>query len=497
MTGSVRAARACALLSAALVRPLVAQLPEADDAFRHGNRAAARVAYERVLATDSLNVQALHRLAILDSWDGRFDRSLARFTRVRALAPHDADIMVSEAAALAFAHQYRRAEALYDSVLAPSPRRADALAGRARVVAWSGDLNRADQLWRGALEVHPNDPELLIGLAQTLYWGGHSALAQSYAARARALAPADPTALELDRTLRAALRPEVETEVDGAGDNEDNDFVSQEASLTTSLGGDRRAALHAGWRHATLGPSRGLSYGAGGSVSMSLGPEVGARMGLGVRRLEPGTGPPRTPLTGELGLSIRPARYTTASLNYSRFAFDETAFLIERGFVIDALDLNVDVSPAGGWSVSGGGGGAWVSDGNSRYSAFATVLAPVLPGLQVGPVARIMGFRSNPLDGYFAPDRFSVIEARVVYAGQRAGWGVRADAGLGSQQVVSGAAHQREWHVGLTLSHSWGERNELALIGTITNSAAATSTAGLRSDAFRFRALNLRLTQGL
>jgi Tfp pilus assembly protein PilF len=497
VTGSGRSARAVTTLAVALAGPLAAQLPQADDAFRRGDHAAARVAYERALAADSLNVHALHRLAILDSWDGRLDRSLTRFARLRTLAPHDEDIMVSQGAALAFAHQWRQAEALYDSILARSPQRADALAGRARVVAWSGALDRAEHLWRAALQAHPNDPELLIGLAQTLYWGGHAALAQTYTARARALAPADSTVLALDRSVRAALRPEVETEAAGAGDNEDNNFVSQEASFTTSLGQDRQATLHAGWRHATLGPSRGASYGVGGSLSGSLGNAVGAHAGVGLRWLEPDRGTAHTPLTGEVGLSVRPARYATASLDYSRIGFDETALLIAQGFVINALDLSVDVSPSGGWSVSGGGGGAWLSDGNSRYSASATVLAPVLPGLQVGPAARIMGFRWDLADGYFAPNRFSVVEVRLVYARHRAPWGARVDGGLGSQQVVTGAAHQTEWHVGLTLSYSWAERTELALVGTITNSAAATSTAGVRTEAFRFRAVNLRFAQAL
>lgn len=486
-----------AFLSLALIRPLAGQLPEAEDAFRLRNYATARAAYERVLATDSLNVQALYRLAVLDSWEGKLTRSLERFARLRHLAPNDGDIMTSQAAVLAWSGKRRAAEALYDSVLARPPERPDALAGRARVVSWSGDLDRAERLWRAALAAHPDDPELLLGLAQTLYWEGHPALAESYAARARSLAPGDPAALELERQLRSALRAEVETAVDGAGDSDGNDFVAQEASLTTSLGGDRRGTLHAGWRHVTLSPTRGTSYGAGGSVRASLGTRVGVLVGLGLRRLEPDVGAAHTPVTGALGFTIRAARYAAVSIAYSRIGFDETAMLIRQGFVIDAVDLNFDLSPRPGWSIAGGGGGASLSDGNRRYSAVVALLAPLGPGLQVGPFARIMGFRTNPLHGYFAPNRFSVLEARVVYGRQRDRWGVRADGGVGAQQVLAGAALQAEWHVGLTLSRGWGENNEVALAGSITNSAAATSTAGVRSEAFRYRALGLRFTQGL
>jgi len=64
-----------------------AQLPAADEAFRKGDYAAARAGYERVLTTDSLNARALYRLAILDSWDGKLARSLARFGWLRRLDP--------------------------------------------------------------------------------------------------------------------------------------------------------------------------------------------------------------------------------------------------------------------------------------------------------------------------------------------------------------------------------------------------------------------------
>src|SRR5207244_2492270 len=126
-----------------------------------------------------------------------------------------------------------------------------------------------------------------------------------------------------------------------------------------------------------------------------------------------------------------------------------------------------------GWSISGGGGGAWFSDRNRRYSAVGAVLARVARGLQLGPYARILGYRDAP-GGYFAPDRFSVIEGRAVYVGQRNRWGLRADGGVGSQQVFKGATRQTEWHIGLSLSRGWGANNEIALVGSITDSAAAT-----------------------
>ena len=487
---------ACAALLV-LVAPLAAQLPEAEAAFRRGDYRVARAAYERVLVADSTSVRALYQLAILDSWDGKLGRSLERFARLRRLAPQDGDIMVAQARVLAWADRTAAAGALYDSVLARAPDRTDALAGRARTVAWSGDLDRAERLWREALARHADDPELLIGLAQTLYWKGQPGLAEGYAARARALAPQDRTVLELARELRAAVRPSVRTTVDGAGDSDGNSFVAQEAYYEASLSAAVRGMLRAGWRRASLGAIGGASYGVGGQMSAPLGAKAGVQAGLGVRRLEPdGGGGGTTPLTAALGLRLRPARDVAGGIGYSRAPFDETATLIASGLVVNALDGSVDVAPSPHWSVSGGGGGAWLSDGNRRYSAVAAVLARVLPGVQVGPFARVMGYRQRG-SGYFSPDRFSVLEGRVTADWRRARWGVRADGGVGSQQVIKGAAHQLEWHASVTFTRGWGASNEIALVGLLTNSAVAVATGGARTEGFRYRTLGLRFQQGL
>src|SRR3989442_8972885 len=168
-----KAAAAVALLAVPAL--LAAQLPQADEAFRRGEYAAARAGYERVLAADSLNQRALFRLAILDSWDGKLARSLQRFGRLRRLDPKDEDVMVAQAQVLAWAGHTEASLILYDSVLARSPGRVDALAGRARVVAWRGDLERAERLWRGGPPPppHPRPPPLRA--APTLYLEGPTA----------------------------------------------------------------------------------------------------------------------------------------------------------------------------------------------------------------------------------------------------------------------------------------------------------------------------------
>src|SRR5207302_496351 len=146
---------------------------------------------------------------------------------------------------------------------------------------------------------------------------------------------------------------------------------------------------------------------------------------------------------------------------------------------------------------AGRGGGAWLSDSNSRYSAVVAVLARVASGVQVGPFARVMGYHLSGPRGYFAPDRFTVLEGRVTADWRRARWGARVDGGAGSQQVLMGAAHQLEWHLGVTLTRGWGASNEIALVGLLTNSAVAIATGGARTEGFRYRTLGVRFQQGL
>jgi len=478
-------------------RLLAAQLPGAEEAFRRGRFAEARAGYERVLSSDSLNQRALYQLAILDSWDGKLDRSLARFAKLRRLEPRDPDFMVAHARTLSWARRTRDALALYDSVLARTPGRADALAGRARVTAWSGDLDRAERYWRAGLALHPDDAELLVGLAQTLYWNDQPALAEGYVTRARRLVPGDSAAQGLERAVRAALRPDIATSVDGGGDTDHNDFIAQQATVTGWLAPALRGVVRAGWRRSTDLAGHGSSYGGAGILVAALGRRAELRAGAGVRRVSPDNAAARTPATAEVGLGVRPGRYVALSLSYSRAPFDETAELIRRGFMLDATELEVDIAPDPRWSFSGTAGSTWLSDGNRRLDAQGGVLVRVLSGLQVGPFGRVLAYRETPFRGYFAPNRFSVLEARIAYSWQRRGWGVRADGGLGSQQVSDTSAHQVAWHVGLALSRGWGPNGELALVGSITNSAGAASTTGTRTEAFRYRALGLRFRQGL
>jgi hypothetical protein len=240
-----------------------------------------------------------------------------------------------------------------------------------------------------------------------------------------------------------------------------------------------------------------VSYGFGGYAIAPLGRGAVLRGGLGVRRLEPEAGVKTSPLTAQAGVGVRPSRFASVSIAYSRTPFDETALLIERGYVVDGVDLSFDIAPRAGMSLSGGGGAAWLSEGNRRLGGVLAAVMSVRRGLEVGIFSRMMGYREpNPGRGYFAPNRFSVLEARAAYTWRRERWGMRTDGGAGVQQVGTGAPTQAAWHTGFALTRGWSANSEVAFVGSFTNSAASrTGTA--TAPGFKYWTLGLRLRQGL
>ena len=125
------------------------------------------------------------------------------------------------------------------------------------------------------------------------------------------------------------------------------------------------------------------------------------------------------------------------------------------------------------------------------------MMATLWRGIEAGVFGRLMGYRRpNPGAGYFAPDRFGVLEGRVTGTWRRERWGIRADAGFGAQQVGAGAPTQLEWHAGLGITRGWSANNELTLAGSLTNSAASRSGTATATG-FRYGTISLRVQHGL
>jgi len=485
------------LLGLMLVPPLAAQLPQAEAAFASGDYAKARQLYNDVLAHDSLNSRALYRLATLDSWENNLPSSLARFRTLRRIEPLDVDIMVEHAQVLAWADDIKWSVALYDTVLARDSTRVDAIAGRARAVAWGGDLNRAEVLWRQALERYPDNADILTGLAQTLYWRGRPEAAQPYLVRARQVAPNDKTSRDLLSVVQAATRPVVNVSADGGDDSDDNSWFLLNGSYGWSLTSGIRTTLHAGWRRAADPVRAGSSFGADALFEKSLNPSVSVRAGAGVSHLSPDSGSGATPLTLQAGVGLRPSATTSVGIGYSRSPFDETALLIDSGFVWDAVEGTVDWTPRPKLDAFGTVNSSWLSDGNRRLIFAVGAMQAVGRGFHAGGYGRYVTWQDAFAGrGYFAPDHFWTLEGRGVYNWRKTVWAVRVDGGLGAQNVGTGATTQVEWHAGFNASRTWRAIDELALVGFFTNSAAARSGTAT-TESYRYWTVGLRYRRGL
>ena len=492
------ARRVAWLLGFATLLPclLAAQLPEAEDAFNRGDFKAARVLYDSALALDSLNPRALFRLATLDSWDGKLKQSLARFAVLRRVEPNQPDEMVAHARVLSWSGQIKWAAALYDSVLAIDSTRTDAIAGRARMVAWAGNLNRAERMWREALEHYPDDPEILVGLGQTLEWQGEPDLAELYVARARQLAPSSRDANDLLSQVRAERRPLFRVTSDAANDIEHNSFVAITGSVTALLRPSLQGALRTTWRANTDPTATSHSSGADAWLVRSFLPRVTLRAGGGVRILSPDSGASKSFATVQLGVGVHPRNFLSVGVSYSRYPFDETQLLVDKGYVWDEVSIDFDASPTANLDFSAGWDGSWLSDGNRRSIFNGATMVGVVHGLRVGVYGRTMGYHiPNPGRGYFAPDRFLLGEGRVVYLLRTPGWWMRTIVGLGAQQVGTGAPTQAEWHGDAAIGHSWRSVDEVSLVGTYTNSAQANA-GGAVSERYRYWSVGLRYQIG-
>ena len=92
--------RSCAFLIGCLALlvagHLAAQQAEADEAWSHGQYAAARSAYQRVLAQEPGNVRANLRIGVMFSWENKLDSSLVYLARARvgdpAAAPEEPNV---------------------------------------------------------------------------------------------------------------------------------------------------------------------------------------------------------------------------------------------------------------------------------------------------------------------------------------------------------------------------------------------------------------------
>jgi len=503
---------------------LAAQQREGDQAWAEGRFDVARTAYARVLAENPNAARANLRTGIILSWQGKLDSALVHIARARTADPADTDMRLVHARVLSWNKRYQTALALYDSVIAAEPRSRDARLGRARTLSWAGKLNRANAIYGALIARDSTDRDALIGRAQIRAWQGdlrsaerayvgilrknprdadaragigYVYLWQGRAAaagrQARAALKVDSTHREgraLDRAVREAIGPSLETSAHWSNDSDRNTSFWQNLGTSAHLA-DGVGAFASVNALETSDPARDATR-VGGEAGLSLAVGRFQLSGAaGARRLDPEVAASRTAATYRGRIGFRPVPAVGVGLGYSRAPFDEIASLMEQNLDLEVLEGGVDARPFKGFSVFASGSGLWLSDGNQRVGVAAGVTQKFARRFFVGMFGRTLSYDRRGI-GYFSPDRFSVLEATGGYELEQGSWAAGLSGGLGAQQVGERGAAQTEWHLEGRVGRRWGTGNRLDLFGMVTNSAVSST-----SGAFRYRSAGISLRLGL
>jgi Tfp pilus assembly protein PilF len=475
------AMRAVTLAFAALLigaGALASQDQDADQAWRQGRMDEAQAAYRRVLAEDSTAFVANLRLGLLLAWRGKLDSSLVLIGRARQADPHDPEARLIEARVLAWHHHYAAALVLFDSVLADRPGLIGAELGRAQVRAWRGDLEAAERQYRSVLAAHPRDAEALAGLGFVYHWQAREGPAQRLAREALAAHSSSESAHQLARAVRGATRAATELAAGWSHDSDHNTGFWQTMTATAPLAAGVRLQGSAGVLEASDPIRDATRFGGEAGVTWSVG-DIQLTAAGGARRLVPDTAPSRTAGTYRGRLSWRPIPRFGAGIGYGRAPFDEIASLFERELDLESLEAGFDLRLARGLTVTAGGGGAWLSDGNKRTQAEAGATLRVSGGFFLGASGRALGYE-RAQRGYFSPARFHLLEGVAGYNLEAGQWAGRLSGGLGGQQIGPTGGTQTEWHVDLRTGRRWGLGNRVDLFGSVTNNAASSTTGAFR-----------------
>jgi tetratricopeptide (TPR) repeat protein len=423
-----------------------ARLSAGDAAWSRGARDSAYDLYRAVVQGDSgASTRALFRLGLIEGYRNRLDDATELLRAYVRREPQDDEGRIALARVLAWDARYGESIAVYDDVLARDSTYRDAAVGRAQALAWSSHLPEAVASYRRWLAYAPADVEAWIGLAQTQRWSGRAMSADSALRRALQLAPSSTVAREQLRWVRVDLAGSAEPAVVYTDDSDGNRSTFYALTMASRSFGDLRLKLTGTVRETTLRLAEGTSTGSRSSVTWaSPARHLAATVEVGAVYLssrDAGEATRGQTLPHALArMSAMPLPRTIMGLTLSRTPFDETTPLIAGAISISAADLDLSAEPWRGVSLGASAGRATIDGGqipNARVSAGGVVRWALRPGWSVAAGARGLRYdTTGRADGYFSPNRFSLLEvsARTV-TGRDRGWGATVEGGVGRQSI--------------------------------------------------------------
>lgn len=525
MTRLLRTAGAVVALLVLTARGGTAQDP-ADLAWNRGDHDVARELYAARVASDSSDVRALHRLALLHAWNREFEPAIALFDRLLTVAPDNVEARVDRARVLSWAGRFgesaeayaavleRRpgqrsariglaqvlswsgrldsAQAVYARLLRDDPDDADALQGLARVTAWSGELHAAEVAWERALELSEDETAARTGLSQTLRWQGRADSALAVLDQVPLDERARPEYVEERRWVDVALSASVSPSITFEIDSDENEMLTVALSGTHPVIPRLTAGADVYFRTATWEPqvsgSR-QSWGVAATGRYLLEPGWSVTAAFGVADANGADAPVRPMIRAGVTSPVRAP--IGGSLLLRHAPFDYTALLMENGVTFSEAAATGRIRPARRWNVDGGFSYAVFhgSESNRRLAGHLAGTRTITRAWTAGARVRSFGFQKNLSDGYFDPDLYLLGEVLGRWQPLRGPWHVTAEAAPGLEQITT------TWDPRLTIrlvaraAYDLAPGRQLTLSTVYTNAGLQSFATG--AEGYRYFAVTL------
>ncbi|CAN5629280.1 hypothetical protein BH23GEM10_BH23GEM10_11190 [soil metagenome] len=455
------------LLPLLMAAPVAGQARDAADAadaaWLAGETARAAELYAARLAADSTDGVALHRLALVHAWAGRYDESLV----------------------------------LFDRLLRVEPANGEARVARARVLAWAARFDEAERAWNEMLRAEPDDVAALLVLAQTLRWQARDAAALPVVQRAVALEPGNEDALTELHWIEAATSTRTTPGTVYERDSDGNSITTFMADAAMRMMPLVELRSNAYVRHATAAAPSPIysrnAYGGMLTVWRQFEPGWTVSGSIGASSSDLADAPVRAAFAVGASTPVRDRVAVTAGL--SRAALDGTALLIRRQVMTTEAAASLDARLGGGLMGRANGSIARfhssVSGRSNRRVAAGASVSRLREPVTLAVRARMFAFEeSDVFDGYFAPDFYGIAELAARYAVQRGSWRYLVEASPGIQKVRSGGEIGASVRGEGVIQYALRPGRHVALRAVLSNAGADALSPEL-SDHYRYRSIGL------
>ncbi len=143
---------------------------DAATAWNQGDMEVAESLYLSILAADSSDIQALHRLALIHGWRNEHSVALGLFERLLEEDPGNLEARVDRARVLAWQGQLDQAISALDLILETSPEFPPALEAKAQFQSWAGEFAEALSSYDRLLGITQDPTGVLLAQARVLGW---------------------------------------------------------------------------------------------------------------------------------------------------------------------------------------------------------------------------------------------------------------------------------------------------------------------------------------